>query len=273
MPKGWPGWRRRSSDLTSFEQEKRSDINYGYPSDEKLEQRPGESFFNPIAKPILAPPPNATPAPTNASRQTEIDIRQQPLAVSPQQEKKPVEQAFYATEYNTYNTNGTYLTQNTSNLQYPNQTDINHLSYLSSLSSGFGDAEINIPESGPTKPNPQGVRQSSHQSRKFSWVSSVPGFRRQGDRDTVYTTTSEDSAPRFRTVTSWVAQQTGRVERKQQIDSEIPNIPTIPRPLQIGVDENDNNRTVFQYHPGDEVQISRGSRVPSEILDRKIGLR
>jgi hypothetical protein len=133
---------------------------------------------------------------------------------------------------NTYNTNTTYLTQYTSELYDPGgQREVNHLSYLSSLSSGFGDAQIIIPESGLIKPNSQGARQSSHQSRKFSWVSSVPGIRREGDRDTVYTRSSVDSAPRFRSVTSWVAQQTGRLGRGQQNDREVPNLPEIPRTL------------------------------------------
>jgi hypothetical protein len=39
---------------------------------------------------------------------------------------------------------------------------------------------------------------------------------RGGRRETVYTETSEDQPARFRSVTSWVDQQTGRIKRVQQ---------------------------------------------------------
>lgn len=172
---------------------------------------------------------------------------------------------------------GTYITRQASDAYDPNQRGPNHLSYLSSLSSGFGDGLI-IPD--PTVSGDQ-QRKSFRQSQvappaRFSWVPSHP-------RDTIYTQSSVDTAPRFRTVNSWVAQQTGRVERHMQNDNEVPSMPAIPLPLQAGVatmiqippapahQRNKSSDPRLNFHPGDEVQISRGSRVPSEILDKTVG--
>jgi hypothetical protein len=165
--------------------------------------------------------------------------------------------------------NNTYNTNNTSNLYQPDQRENNHLSYLSSLSSGFGD-QIIIPE-GVTQPE-QAVQQNPRQSRKFSWVT---GAKRYGDRDTMMTTSSVDTAPRFRTVMSWVAQQSGRVQKK---DDEVPKVPDLPLPLQIGSQSVPNHQRnlsedpAFRHHPGEEVPYLQGSRVPSAILDRKTGV-
>jgi hypothetical protein len=259
------------------------EYSYGYPIDEKSipPQQQLDVLFSPVAIPPLATL-NASPMfsatdhkPQDITREALLE-NPAPVGVSfpPQQEYKPSAQESYtldSSHNNTYNTNDTYLTQNTSDLYDPGQREVNHLSYLSSLSSGFGDAQIIIPESGPMNQNPQIVRQSGRQSRKFSWVSS--GMRRQGERDTIYTTSSEDSAPRFRTINSWVAQQTGRVERRRQSDHEVPNMPQIPLTLQIGVDHQRkaSEDPAFRHHPGEEVEFSKGSRVPSVILDRKTG--
>lgn len=170
-------------------------------------------------------------------------------------------------DYNNTGTQNTFLTRQTSDAYDPNQREVNHLSYLSSLSSGFGDGLI-IPDPTVNGSSQQGPRQSRQQTGapRFSWQTSV--------RDTVYTTTSIDSAPRFRTVNSWVAQQSGRVER-QQIEQEVPAIPAIPAPLQAGVDHQRkiSEDPAFRYHPGDEIPLSGGRRVPSVILDRTIGHR
>lgn len=270
--RGWYGWRQKRAKLSSTETAYPS-IGYSYPSDEKVEQRSVDSFFDSMAKPTVVVPQNA--ATRSGDEPPQQYESQSPVVPSQLQETVPktFNSPDYNNTYNTYNTNTTYLTQNTSEVYDPGQREVNHLSYLSSLSSGFGDAQINIPESDPTRPNPQNIRESSHQSRKFSWVSSVPGFRRQGDRDTVYTTSSVDSAPRFRTVTSWVAQQSGRLERRQPTDGEVPNVPEIPQPLRIGVTQqrNQSDDPAFRYHPGEEVVMSRGSCVPSDILDKKVG--
>ncbi|CZS95918.1 uncharacterized protein RAG0_05396 [Rhynchosporium agropyri] len=151
----------------------------------------------------------------------------------------------------------------------------NHMSYMSSLSSGFGDGLI-MPE--PTV-NGGVARQTFRQSRnpgvsRFSWsttTASTPG--RRGDRDTVYTTTSEDSTPRFRTVNSWVAHQADRAEGSEQ--SRVPSMPPLPTSLlQTSGSSSSHYRKpsedpAFQHHPGDEIEIGKGARVPSVILDTK----
>jgi hypothetical protein len=171
--------------------------------------------------------------------------------------------------YNNTGTQNTFLTMQTSDAYDPNQREVNHLSYLSSLSSGFGDGLI-LPESTVNGAPQQGYRQSRGQgATRFSWVTSVR------DRDTVYTEASIESAPRFRTVNSWVAQQSSQVERLQQSNAEVPAMPALPLPLQIGVDHQrkPSEDPAFRAHPGDEIPIAGGRRVPSEILDKTIGFR
>jgi hypothetical protein len=128
--------------------------------------------------------------------------------------------------------------------------DLRRVSYLSSLSSGFGDLKIDVPESGPstlTKPSPVAVAEAHHTRQKSSperiskinyqsrfshssWVSFLPSTPTAGgrsransrgtvttNRDTIYTVTSEDNAPvRFRSVNSWVSQQARRTKRKRE---------------------------------------------------------
>ena len=151
------------------------------------------------------------------------------------------------------------------------------MSYLSSLSSGFGD-QIIIPESLSAKPlNVRASRQSYRQSRKLSWATSSRGP--QDLRDTVYTTASiESTPPRFRTINSWVAQQTSHVHAKQKIQDEVPAMVEIPKSLQVGVAGVDHQRKhsedpAFRHHPGDEIELSKGSRIPSTILDKKFGIK
>jgi len=155
-----------------------------------------------------------------------------------------------------------------SNAYDPTQREVNRVSYLSSISSGFGDQLI-MPEGGPLPEIPVS---------RFSWTTAS---QTQHNRDTIYTTTSEETAPRFRTVNSWVAQQTGRVERKQLTDQEIPimpeipasyNIPEVPAPLFSAErhQRNPSENPAFKHHPGEQVELQTGSRVPSAILDRKI---
>jgi hypothetical protein len=167
---------------------------------------------------------------------------------------------------------------------------------LSSLSSGFGDAKIDIPESGPTRPKSQRKSRASRGSRnnntppRFSWSSSPTTLglgRTKGNRDTIYTanttkstnttttTSSEDSTPRFRSVNSWVSHQSKRIQRQMEHDREVDNMPAIPVPAPV---KKANHRRLqseitdpgFKYHPGDEVPLSTGKRVPSVILDKII---
>lgn len=107
------------------------------------------------------------------------------------------------------------------------------LSDVSSLSSGFGDGEMMpagsvVAPPPPTAAVPGSANTPGQQSTaRFSWMSQARaaggGLVRQnstggrsGRRETVYTETSEDQPARFRSVTSWVDQQTGRIRRAQE---------------------------------------------------------
>lgn len=171
-----------------------------------------------------------------------------------------------------YSQMGTIRSQNSglsSNAYDPSQKEANHISYLSSISSGFGDSLVMPDDSAP----PQ-IPVS-----RFSWTTASQGAPQ--NRDTIYTTTSEETAPRFRTVKSWVAQQTGRMERKQS-NMEVPAMPEIPisythrsqvpDPLFAEAHRRKaSENPAFRHHPGDEIEFGRGSRVPSSILDRSVG--
>lgn len=107
-------------------------------------------------------------------------------------------------------------------------------SELSSISSGFGDGDIIVP--------PMAALQQGQDPRRYSFAKSSGGRSRansvanrseagsNGQRDTIYTTTSEDMPTRYRSVNSWVNQQTGRVERQQRQDGDedIPPVPMLP---------------------------------------------
>lgn len=182
-------------------------------------------------------------------------------------------------------------------------TRMTRMSELSSLSSGFGDAQIDVPESGPTNTGTldsststnaynstlnsnaatmntlQPYRKSFMQrasrafaeplTSRFSWTtanqSDTSGS--SGQRDTMYTTTSEDSAPRFRTIHSWVNQQSSRVEKGK--NAHVPSMPPLPpsqRHLRAG-----SESPAFRQHPGDQVDIAtEPARIESVILDRKL---
>lgn len=171
------------------------------------------------------------------------------------------------------------------------------MSEVSSLSSGFGDAVIDIPESGPTTyvsnksgpglPKPNNQTLGLDLGSRFSWAN-VPTPRTLGNhrnRDTVTTTASRDSEPRFRTVTSWVNQQTNRVMKNQdnggaaavpgQERDSVPDLPAIPAEYGGGKHQrmpSAETDVVFRAHPGDEVEIKESSRIPSTLLTRKLRL-
>lgn len=86
------------------------------------------------------------------------------------------------------------------------QRQVDRVSELSSLSSGFGDSDIAVPDpvAKPPRPASSSLRQSTNPAGRFSWVS-------QGRPDTVYTQSSEDMPQQYRSVNSWVDQQAGRV--------------------------------------------------------------
>lgn len=107
-------------------------------------------------------------------------------------------------------------------------------SELSSISSGFGDGDIIVP--------PPATLQQGQDARPLSFAKSAGSRSRansianrsesgsNGQRDTIYTTTSEDMPARYRSVNSWVNQQTGRVERQQRRDNDedVPPVPMLP---------------------------------------------
>ncbi|KAI0841763.1 hypothetical protein F5Y06DRAFT_198926 [Hypoxylon sp. FL0890] len=115
----------------------------------------------------------------------------------------------------------------------PPQRIGNRASALSSISSGFGDGDIIVPpplaanDSMPTKtPDNQADDLVDSRAARESWMD-----REDGRRETVYTTTSEDRPARFRSITSWVNQQAGRVKRagsRARDRGEIPVMPAIP---------------------------------------------
>jgi hypothetical protein len=125
------------------------------------------------------------------------------------------------------------------------------ISEVSSLSSGFGDVDgIYITESIVAPPAPTATPNSASNSpqqytARFSWMShpqepAVPtnplsrqtstASRDGGRRETVYTQSSEDRPARFRSVRSWVHQQTGRIKRAQQ---RGPDYQASPAVLQV----------------------------------------
>jgi len=117
----------------------------------------------------------------------------------------------------------------------PARRQVNRTSALSSISSGFGDGDIVVgaPHLAPPMPAMTAVSESSNYSKRFSWMSQSQS---QGRRDTIYTQSSEDMPPRFRSLNSWVDQQTGRIKRAQQKENEDGPAPPVPQlPGQPGV--------------------------------------
>ncbi|KAK5664157.1 hypothetical protein OQA88_372 [Cercophora sp. LCS_1] len=117
----------------------------------------------------------------------------------------------------------------------PGRRQVNRASELSSLSSGFGDGDIIVPAD-PTIPVPR-VPSSAYpggtgtqNNTRFSWQSQEPS-----KRDTVYTQASEDMPPRFRSVNSWVDQQTGRIKRVQQRENQAGARPVPQMAGQVGI--------------------------------------
>ncbi|PNH55689.1 hypothetical protein VD0003_g1929 [Verticillium dahliae] len=106
----------------------------------------------------------------------------------------------------------------------------NRVSAISSLSSGFGDGDIIVPGLQPPPPASQALRSTQNVVGRYSWVSKSGS----SNRETIYTETSEDLPPRFRTVNSWVNQQTGRVKRAQgrsDDEEDVPPVPGLPAAL------------------------------------------
>ncbi|KAK2046333.1 hypothetical protein LZ31DRAFT_204501 [Colletotrichum somersetense] len=125
--------------------------------------------------------------------------------------------------------NQSELARQPSDAYDPARRQVNRASELSSISSGFGDGDIIVPGMPgmvlqPPPPVSQPLRASRMGNDRMSWAN-------RSNRETVYTEASEDLPPRFRTVDSWVNQQTGRVKRAQarpQTDEDIPPVPGLP---------------------------------------------
>ncbi|KAM3501130.1 hypothetical protein MY10362_005812 [Beauveria mimosiformis] len=147
------------------------------------------------------------------------------------------------------------------NLTLPSAPGARRISDLSSLSSGFGDGDIFVPSKQARKSTTSSklqnvmsnsdrnsnnnsssssnnnISSSSSNNRHSTATTVTTTTTRGGDtrRDTVFTEASEDSPPRFRTVSSWVRQQSGRVKREKQREQDAadesgtpPPVPAIP---------------------------------------------
>ncbi|KAF3053785.1 hypothetical protein E8E11_006504 [Didymella keratinophila] len=140
---------------------------------------------------------------------------------------------------------------------------------------------------------------------RFSWTNSqAPQTPHDPSRDTLNQPlgrdsfmTNRSSVPRFRTINSWVNQQSNRVEEqklREQYrmtqssaysedtgDDIVPEMPPVPKNYlptgglagkDIKHQRHQTNTSVgtapiFKQHPGTEVRFSTRSTVPSEILD------
>lgn len=140
---------------------------------------------------------------------------------------------------------------------------------------------------------------------RFSWTNSqAPQTPHDPSRDTLNAPlgresfmTNRSSVPRFRTIHSWVNQQSNRVEEQKLKEQyrmtqssaytedadgdQVPEMPPVPNNYRqtgglAGKDiKHQRHQTntsvgtaaVFKHHPGTEVRFSTRSTVPSEILD------
>ena len=142
---------------------------------------------------------------------------------------------------------------------------------------------------------------------RFSWTNSqAPQTPHDTSRDTLGEPlggresfmTNRSSVPRFRTINSWVNQQSNRIEErklKEQYrmtqnsdfldntagDDVVPEMPPMPKDYKqssglagknIKHQRHETSTSVttapiFKQHPGTEVRFSTRSTVPSEILD------
>jgi len=140
---------------------------------------------------------------------------------------------------------------------------------------------------------------------RFSWTNSqAPQTPHDPSRDTLSQPlgrdsfmTNRSSVPRFRTINSWVNQQSNRVEEQKLREQyrmtqssaysddvngdQVPEMPPLPKSYKqtgglAGKDiKHQRHETttsvgtapIFRQHPGTEVRFSTRSTVPSEILD------
>jgi hypothetical protein len=132
---------------------------------------------------------------------------------------------------------------------------------------------------------------------RFSWTNSnAPQTPHDPSRDTVNAgaigrdsfITTRSSVPRFRTIDSWVNQQSTRIAEqrlKQQFrmtqsttysdEDSVPEMPTVPKNTNSAIakdvkharHDTIDTAPIFKQHPGTEVRFSTRSTVPSEVLD------
>ncbi|PSS03740.1 hypothetical protein BD289DRAFT_96330 [Coniella lustricola] len=137
--------------------------------------------------------------------------------------------------------NQSELARQASTAYNPNQRAVNRASELSSISSGFGDGDIIMPPPAVLQQNMDPTTYNYGKPRDGAIQSidvNAPDVNdAQARRDTVYTTTSEDRPARYRSVNSWVDQQTGRVQRHQDDAPPVPALPAEDRYTMMMDDE------------------------------------
>lgn len=112
----------------------------------------------------------------------------------------------------------------------PAKRAVYRASELSSISSGFGDGDFIVPPPAAAQPDARPYSYAKTNLSRSNSVANRSEVGSAGQRDTVYTTTSEDMPARYRSVNSWVNQQTGRVQRQQDRagDEDVPPVPSLP---------------------------------------------
>lgn len=281
---GWFGWYKKKPSSTPDLPPDYPWLDVsGFPADQKpMAQRANSgTHLSPlvISKAVI---PVTVTTPLLAESRTQYTFYEVPIgSVGPSGAARPMasRQATQSSKQDAYtlpsmnNINNTYTTdlgslaQNVSTSFDPANNQPNRQSQLSSLSSGFGDGPIIIPGSPPKAQGASRSQENNRQTRGFSWVTSIFQAKHAGDRDTVYTTGSDESSTttkRYRTVNSWVAQQTRHIERGQKADREIPNLPEIPLPIQSNVDTDEgsagNMRSPQSQDAPNTKKNGRGSR-------------
>jgi hypothetical protein len=157
--RGIYGWRRDSRSPPEAPPQYSGEDPYGYPNEEKKypEQRQFDGAFAPVTLPPLQMPENSLSR-SGSQAGSPLVANAAPYGYSPQERTNPgppisafnnigrrntllSRQASDANN-NTMASQTTYLSRQTSNLRNGNQQETAHMSYLSSLSSGFGDGLI-----------------------------------------------------------------------------------------------------------------------------------
>ncbi|KAI1005975.1 hypothetical protein K3495_g2245 [Podosphaera aphanis] len=218
--------------------------------------RPVDEKVDPARYPILSPetPPSFTPPISQRQDNVSSNIMTSDNSTASRQMNVPVDRDLYnsfpqidhygrqpslynlsgntnthysSSNYSNPENQGSYDSRQTSNIYNKNLIEANRLSALSSLSSGFGDG-LQIPEpviagAGISVSTEQGYLPPLNDQSRFSWVPSQP-------RDTIYSSASVETAPRFRTVNSWVVQQSSRIEESTLRGQDVPPMPAVPTP-------------------------------------------